>query len=138
MAPARVPALAPGPPAVSARGLVKEYRRGDEVVRALDGVDLDVARGSSVAVVRPSGSGKSTLLHLVSALDRPTAGQVTIAGRDIAEASDDELSDLRRDEVGFVFQFFNLLPTLSAWENVALPSVFAGERLSRLRPRAVG
>ena len=129
---------AAGPaPAVVARGLVKEYRRGNEVVRALDGVDLDVARGSSVAVVGPSGSGKSTLLHLISALDRPTSGQVTIAGRTVADAGDDELSDLRRDEVGFVFQFFNLLPTLSAWENVALPSVFAGERLSRLRPRAV-
>jgi putative ABC transport system ATP-binding protein len=124
-------------PAVSARALVKEYRRGDVVVRAPDGVDIDVAPGEFVAVVGPSGSGKSTLLHLLSALDRPTSGEVTIAGRRVAGLGDDELSDLRRDEVGFVFQFFNLLPTLSAWENVALPATFDGTRLARVRPRAV-
>jgi putative ABC transport system ATP-binding protein len=123
-------------PAVSARGVVKEYRRGDVVTRALDGVDLDVAAGGFVAIVGPSGSGKSTLLHLLSALDRPTDGEVTIAGRRIASLGDDELSDLRRDEVGFVFQFFNLLPTLSAWENVALPATFAGDRLRTVRRRA--
>jgi putative ABC transport system ATP-binding protein len=124
------------PPAVSARGLVKAYQRGDVVVRALDGVDLDVEQGSFVAVVGPSGSGKSTLLHLLSALDRPTSGDVMIAGRWVARCDDDQLSDLRRDEVGFVFQFFNLLPTLSAWENVALPAVFGGTRMRRLRPHA--
>jgi putative ABC transport system ATP-binding protein len=123
-------------PAISARGVVKEYRRGDVVTRALDGVDLDVAAGGFVAIVGPSGSGKSTLLHLLSALDRPTGGEVTIAGRRIASLGDDELSDLRRDEVGFVFQFFNLLPTLSAWENVALPATFAGDRLRAVRRRA--
>ena len=106
------------------------------MVRALDGVDLDVEQGSFVAVVGPSGSGKSTLLHLLSALDRPTSGDVMIAGRWVARCDDDQLSDLRRDEVGFVFQFFNLLPTLSAWENVALPAVFGGTRMRRLRPRA--
>lgn len=115
---------------------MKVYERGDVTVRALDGVDIDIERGSYVAVVGPSGSGKSTLLHLLSALDRPTAGDVMIAGRRVARCDDDELSDLRRDEVGFVFQFFNLLPTLSAWENVALPAVFAGARLPRLRRRA--
>jgi putative ABC transport system ATP-binding protein len=134
-------AMAPGGdgvvPAVSARGVVKEYRRGDVVTRALDGVDLDVLPGTFVAVVGPSGSGKSTLLHLLSALDRPTAGEVAIAGRRVADCGDDELSDLRRDEVGFVFQFFNLLPTLSAWENVALPATFAGRRLGAARDRAV-
>jgi putative ABC transport system ATP-binding protein len=124
-------------PVVSARGIVKEYQRGDVVVRALDGVDLDVEAGTFVAVVGPSGSGKSTLLHVLSALDRPTRGEVTIAGRRLSERSDDELSDLRRDEVGFVFQFFNLLPTLSAWENVALPGTFGGSRLGSLRGRAV-
>jgi putative ABC transport system ATP-binding protein len=125
------------PPAVSARGLVKHYERGDVVVRALDGVDLDVEPGAFVAVVGPSGSGKSTLLHLLSALDRPSAGDVTIAGRRVADCDDDQLADLRRDEVGFVFQFFNLLPTLSAWENVALPAAFGGTRLRRLRSRAI-
>jgi putative ABC transport system ATP-binding protein len=133
--------MAPGSdgvaPVVSARGLVKEYRRGDVVVRALDGVDLDVEAGTFLAIVGPSGSGKSTLLHLLSALDRPTSGEVAIAGRRLSERSDDELSDLRRDEVGFVFQFFNLLPTLSAWENVALPATFGGARLGGLRARAV-
>jgi putative ABC transport system ATP-binding protein len=124
------------PLAVSARGLVKVYERGDVTVRALDGVDLDIERGSYVAVVGPSGSGKSTLLHLLSALDRPTAGDVMIAGQRVSRCDDDQLSDLRRDEIGFVFQFFNLLPTLSAWENVALPAVFAGARLPRLRRRA--
>ncbi len=124
------------PLAVSARGLVKVYERGDVTVRALDGVDLDIEQGSYVAVVGPSGSGKSTLLHLLSALDRPTAGDVMIAGQRVSRCDDDQLSDLRRDEIGFVFQFFNLLPTLSAWENVALPAVFAGARLPRLRGRA--
>jgi putative ABC transport system ATP-binding protein len=124
--------------AVCARGVAKEYRRGDLAVRALDGVDLAVGPGSFVAIVGPSGSGKSTLLHLLSALDRPTAGEVVVAGRPVAELGDDELSDLRRDEVGFVFQFFNLLPTLSAWENVALPATFGGARLGTLRGRAVG
>jgi putative ABC transport system ATP-binding protein len=126
------------PLAVSARGLVKVYERGDVTVRALDGVDLDIEQGSYVAVVGPSGSGKSTLLHLLSALDRPTAGDVMIAGQRVSRCDDDQLSDLRRDEIGFVFQFFNLLPTLSAWENVALPAVFAGARLPRLRDRAEG
>jgi putative ABC transport system ATP-binding protein len=133
--------MAPGTdgsaPVVSARGLVKEYRRGDVVVRALDDVDLHVESGTFLAIVGPSGSGKSTLLHLLSALDRPTSGEVAIAGRRLSERSDDELSDLRRDEVGFVFQFFNLLPTLSAWENVALPATFGGARLGPLRHRAV-
>jgi putative ABC transport system ATP-binding protein len=124
-------------PVVSARQLVKEYRRGDVVVRALDGVDLDVAEGTFMAIVGPSGSGKSTLLHLLSALDRPTSGDVAIANRKLGSLGDDQLSDLRRDEVGFVFQFFNLLPTLSAWENVALPATFGGARLGGLRDRAV-
>jgi putative ABC transport system ATP-binding protein len=127
----------PGRPvAVSARSLVKVYERGDVTVRALDGVDLDVEAGSFLAIVGPSGSGKSTLLHVLSALDRPSAGDVMIAGRWVARCNDDQLSDLRRTEVGFVFQFFNLLPTLSAWENVALPAVFGGARLRKLRRRA--
>jgi putative ABC transport system ATP-binding protein len=124
-------------PAVAAHGLVKDFRRGPVVVRALDGVDLEVGRGSFVAVVGPSGSGKSTLLHLLSGLDRPTAGEVVVAGRRLSQCADDELSDLRRDEVGFVFQFFNLLPALSAWENVALPATFGGGRLPARRGRAI-
>jgi putative ABC transport system ATP-binding protein len=122
---------------VSARQVVKDYTRGALPVRALDGVDLSVERGEFVAVVGPSGSGKSTLLHLISALDRPSSGDVIIGGRSVDDCSDDDLSDLRRVHVGFVFQFFNLLPNLTAWENVALPASFEGASLRRLRPRAL-
>jgi putative ABC transport system ATP-binding protein len=113
----------------------KVYRRGQNEVRALDGVSLDVERGEVLAIQGPSGSGKSTLLHLIGGLDVPTAGDITIDGRSIGRLSDDELTVFRRRKIGFVFQFFNLLPTLSAEENVALPLVLDGLPARDVRPR---
>ena len=101
---------------------VKEYRRGERTVRALDGVSFAIGGGEVVSVVGPSGSGKSTLLHLLGGLDRPTSGQVVVDGADLGTLDDEALTTFRRRRLGFVFQFFNLLPTLSAWENVALPA----------------
>jgi putative ABC transport system ATP-binding protein len=126
-----------GAPAVVARGLVREYHRGAEVVRALDGVDLTLWHRQFVAVVGPSGSGKSTLLHLLAGLDKPDAGEVVIGGTRVAGLSDDELTDLRRERIGLVFQFFHLMPSLSAWENVALPVLLAGHRIRDGRERAM-
>ena len=117
-------------------GVVKDYRRGTQTVRALDDVSLTVDAGEFVSVLGPSGSGKSTLLHLMGALDTPSAGHVRIGGIDVAALSDDELTDLRRHRLGFVFQFFNLLPTLSAWENVAVPLLLDGRRLRSLKREA--
>jgi putative ABC transport system ATP-binding protein len=113
---------------LEARGLSKEYRMGEVTVGALRGVDLTVRQGEFVAVMGPSGSGKSTLLHMLSGLDTPSSGEVTLAGRRLASMSDDELTITRRREVGFVFQFYNLLPTLTAAENVALPLLMDGQR----------
>lgn len=112
---------AASPPAVTARGLTKVYGDGEAVVTALDGVDLDLERGQLTAIMGPSGSGKSTALHLLAGLDRPTAGQVTVAGQDLSKLSSAQLTRLRRDQLGFVFQAFNLIPTLTAWENIILP-----------------
>ena len=124
------------PPVVEGRDLVKEYDRGATTVRALDGVSIHAAGGEFVVVTGPSGSGKSTLLHLLGGLDVPTAGQVAVDGTDLSTLGDDDLTVFRRRRLGFVFQFFNLLPTLSAWENVALPGLLDGQPLGRLRPRA--
>ncbi len=122
---------------IEVRGVVKEYRRGDQSVRALDGVELDVSLGEFVSIMGPSGSGKSTLLHLLGGLDSPTEGRVCIDGNDLGALADAALTDFRRRRLGFVFQFFNLLPTLSAWENVALPRLLDGARLSGLRDTSV-
>ena len=122
---------------LSVEGVVKDYRRGAQTVRALDDVSLTVDAGEFVSVLGPSGSGKSTLLHLMGALDQPTTGCVRVGGVDVAALSDDALTDLRRHRLGFVFQFFNLLPTLSAWENVAVPLLLDGHRLGSVKPRAV-
>ena len=115
----------PGP-VLQARDLHKRYGDGESAVDALRGVDLELAAGEFVAVVGPSGCGKSTLLHLCGGMDRPTAGTVAVDGVDLAGLDDERLTALRRDRVGFVFQFFNLLPTLTLAENIALPLLLVG------------
>ena len=111
---------------VGARELAKTYRLGNSEVQALRGVTLEVAGGEFVAFMGPSGSGKSTLLHLLGGLDRPSSGEVILDGQAISHLSDDDLTRLRRDKTGFVFQFFNLIPTLTVAENVGLPFLVAG------------
>jgi len=123
-----LPASGSPDPVVSARGVSRRYGEGDTAIHALRDVSVDVARGRLTAVMGPSGSGKSTLMHVLAGLDRPTAGAVSVAGIDIAALSDDELTKLRRDHIGFIFQFFNLLPMLTAAENIALPLKLAGGR----------
>jgi putative ABC transport system ATP-binding protein len=116
---------------VAAREVRRRYGDGETAVDALDGVSLSIATGELVAVMGPSGSGKSTLMHILAGLDRPTAGQVWIDGTDIARLGDTALTKLRRRHVGFVFQFFNLLPMLTAEENVVLPLELAGRARDR-------
>jgi putative ABC transport system ATP-binding protein len=115
-------------PVVEARDLARRFGEGDTAVDALRGVTLSVVPGELVAVMGPSGSGKSTLMHLLAALDKPTSGTVAIAGEDVGSLSDTEVTLLRREHIGFVFQFFNLLPMLTAEENVLLPLSIAGEK----------
>jgi putative ABC transport system ATP-binding protein len=122
---------------VSITDLVKEYPLGSARVPALKGVSFDIEAGTLVSVVGPSGSGKSTLLHLMGGLDNPTSGSVVIDGSNLAELDDAELTIFRRRRLGFIFQFFNLLPTMKAWENVALPRLLDGEKLKDVQPRAV-
>jgi putative ABC transport system ATP-binding protein len=114
----------------------KIYRQGDNEVASLAGVSLDIPAGAFAAVMGPSGSGKSTLLHLIGGLDRPSSGELLIDGRLIGQMADEEITLFRRTRVGFVFQFFNLLPTLTALENVALPFVLDGRPDSEGRARA--
>lgn len=114
----------------------KVYRRGHGEVRALNGVTLTVPRGQFLSVMGSSGSGKSTLLNLLGALDVPSSGIIRIDGREISKLPDDELSRFRRDHLGFIFQFFNLLPTLTAIENVLLPSLLAGKARGVEEPKA--
>jgi len=113
---------------VEAREIRRRYGEGDAAVDALDGVTLDFPDGRFAAVMGPSGSGKSTLMHILAGLDRPTGGTVTIDGTEITELDDRRLTELRRDKLGFVFQFFNLVPVLSAEENVVLPLSIAGRK----------
>jgi len=124
---------------VRAVGLARRYKMGDAFVDALRGVDLTVARGEFVALVGPSGSGKSTVLNLIGGLDRPTSGQVWINGTELSGSDERALTRHRRQHVGFVFQSFNLLPRLTAEENVALPLMFGGvpEKERRARARAL-
>jgi putative ABC transport system ATP-binding protein len=122
--------------ALTTRALTKVYGEGKTVVRALDGVDLEVGRWEMVAIMGPSGSGKSTLLHMLGALDTPSSGEILLAGERYDGLGEAALTRLRRDKIGFVFQFFNLLPTLSAEENVMLPALIAGRRDEATRERA--
>src|SRR5581483_11447366 len=110
---------------VSASDLTRTFGQGEAEVHALRGVSLDVSRGQLVAVMGPSGSGKSTLMHLLAGLDKPTSGTVSIAGIEITTLDDAKLTRLRREHIGFVFQFFNLLPMLTAEENALLPLTIA-------------
>jgi putative ABC transport system ATP-binding protein len=118
------------------RGIERVFRVGEEEVHALRGIDLDIAAGEYLSIMGPSGSGKSTLLNIVGLLDRPNAGRYELDGRDVTALDDDELARVRRDKIGFVFQFFHLVPRLTAAENIELPMVLAGiepaERKSRL------
>jgi putative ABC transport system ATP-binding protein len=116
------------PHAVTASALTRTYGEGDSAVHALRGVSLDLPSGQFTAVMGPSGSGKSTLMHLLAGLDTPSSGTVSVAGKDITNMKDRELTRLRRKHIGFVFQSFNLLPTLSAEENIVLPLAIAGKR----------
>ena len=104
----------------------KIYRQGESEIAALDGISLEIPKGAFAVIMGPSGSGKSTLLHLIGGLDRPTSGDLLVDGRLIGQMADDEVTLFRRTKIGFVFQFFNLLPTLTALENVALPLVLDG------------
>lgn len=122
---------------VELRNVVREYRVGGQTVRALDGVSLRLADEQFVSVVGPSGAGKSTLLHLLGALDSPDSGSIAFDGEEIARLSDEQQSRFRHRRVGFIFQFFNLLPTLSAWENVAIPKLLDGVRLGSAKPDAI-
>jgi putative ABC transport system ATP-binding protein len=116
-------------------GLSKQYPMGEVTVDALRGVDFIVQEGEFVAVMGPSGSGKSTLLHLLGGLDTPTDGEVTLGGLRLAHLHDDEVTIVRRRKIGFIFQFFNLLPTLTAVENVALPLLIDGKRIAEHQKR---
>ncbi len=118
------------------RNVSKLYRKGRETVRALDGIDLEIAEQGMAAIVGPSGSGKSSLLHVIGAMDRPTSGEVVVAGESLNSLAEDALTRFRRQTVGFVFQSFNLIPNLSALENVMLPMEFNGVRADQRRERA--
>lgn len=111
--------------------LCKYYGSGDSLVKAVDGMNIRIEQGEFVTIVGKSGSGKSTLLHMLGALDRPTSGEVWLAGRDISEFSEDNLAKIRRRKIGFIFQAFNLIPSLNVWENIVLPPGLDGKRVDR-------
>lgn len=114
----------------------KTYQQGDNEITALAGISLDIAQGTFTVIMGPSGSGKSTLLHLIGGLDRPSGGDLLVDGRLIGQMADDQVTLFRRNKIGFVFQFFNLLPTLTALENVALPLVLDGRAQGEAEQRA--
>ncbi len=117
------------------RQLTKRYQMGDVTVTALNDVNFAVERGEFVAIMGPSGSGKSTLLHLLGGLDTPTSGEVVLAGQPLSQLSDDQITRFRRQKIGFIFQFYNLLPTLTAAENVVLPLLIDGRTASEYKAR---
>lgn len=121
---------------LSASNLQKTYTSGDARVAALAGVSFDIQAGEFVALMGPSGCGKSTLLHLCGAMDRPSSGTVRLADRDLSTLGDDDLTRVRREQVGFVFQFFNLLPTLTISDNIALPCLLGGMKTDEAERRA--
>jgi putative ABC transport system ATP-binding protein len=118
---------------IEGRGLKRHYHRGSETVKALDGVDVTIRAGEIVAILGPSGSGKTTLINLLSCLDAPTEGSLVVAGREVAGLSEEELVEVRRGILGFVFQNFSLIPTLTVTENVELPLMFLDRRADRVR-----
>lgn len=120
------PPLQNAPPLISARELSRVYLRGRETIRALDQVSFDISPGEFVAIVGPSGSGKTTLLNLLGCMDRPSSGSLAIGGREVSHFSEMDQTRFRREQIGFVFQHFGLLPRLSVRENVALPLLFSG------------
>jgi putative ABC transport system ATP-binding protein len=124
-------------PLIHTRDLVKVYRVGDNEIRALDGVSIDIARGEITAVMGPSGSGKSTFMNMLGCLDRPSSGEYVLGGRRVSEFVGDELAEVRNRSIGFVFQTFNLLARTSAVENVELPLVYAGVGAAERRSRAL-
>jgi putative ABC transport system ATP-binding protein len=117
--------------------VTKTYQVGGQTVRALDSIDLTLHGGEFVSIVGPSGAGKSTLLHMLGALDRPDSGSIRFQGNEISNLNDEKQSEFRRHSVGFVFQFFNLLPTMTAWENVAVPKLLDGARMSKVKSHAL-
>jgi ABC-type lipoprotein export system ATPase subunit len=121
------------PPVIEAQGLIKTYQRGKEQVEALRGVNMTIPPGAFVVIIGPSGSGKSTLLHLFGGIDKPSAGHVRVQGMALESASENELTLFRRDNIGFIFQFYNLLPSLSALDNVILPLLAQGRGRGRAR-----
>ena len=121
------------PVIIEARGLKRYYQRGIETVKALDGVDVDIREGEMVSVLGPSGAGKTTLINLLSCLDAPSGGTLTVAGKSVSGLSEDQLVDVRRGTLGFVFQKFYLLPTLTVAENVELPLTFLRQPVDRAR-----
>jgi putative ABC transport system ATP-binding protein len=124
------------PAMIQIEDLTKTYVMGEETVTALDGVSLSIARGESIAIIGPSGSGKSTLMNILGGLDRPTRGRYRFEGDEVAHFSDDQLADFRNRRIGFVFQSFQLLPRLSALQNVELPMVYSGAAPRARRERA--
>jgi putative ABC transport system ATP-binding protein len=123
---------------INIRGIKRHFILGDSVVKALDGVDLDIERGEMMCLMGPSGSGKSTLMNLLGGLDKPDEGSIVVAGRDISALDENELALYRRQMVGFVFQSFNLIPTMTALENVAFPLIFSGTSPAERKDRAEG
>ncbi len=121
---------------IEIKGIRRDFQLGQEVVKVLKGIDLDIAQGEYVAFMGPSGSGKSTLMNLLGCLDTPTSGSYILNGKDVSQMSDDELAEIRNKEIGFVFQTFNLLPRTTALDNVALPMIYAGKSKEDRNKRA--